>query len=112
MRFPLLPIAITLITTAAWANPIFTVSAGACPTTPAVCSATNGVMTAGLFTPTLEMTSSTLLNDFQSAFDSWNNPLPKAQQWTIAKKDLSDTATLTVSTYRAFVNEDGCGIKC
>ena len=115
MRFPL-PLLATLATcttiTSAWANPIFTVAAGACPTAPAVCTATNGVVTAGLFTPTLEMTTSTLLNDFQSAFDSWNNPLPKAQQWTMAKKDLSDTATLTVSTYRAFVNEDGCGIRC
>jgi hypothetical protein len=114
MRLPIQLFAVlATCSTYAWANPIFTIAPGACPNTPAVCTATNGIVTAGLFTATLEMTTDSLLNDFQSAFDSWNNPMPAASQWTMVKKDLSDTAKLTVSTYRAYVNEGAnCGVTC
>ena len=91
------------------ASPIFNIAAGACPNTPAVCTASNGVVVAGLFTPMLITDSSTLLNDFSEAFKSWNTD----GKWTLKQSDLSPTAILTVTIYDAYTNQGpGCGITC
>lgn len=51
--------------------------------------------------------------NFQNAFNSWNNTLAKADQWTLAVDNLAAEAILDVTLYRAYVNEgNGCGIFC
>jgi hypothetical protein len=97
------------IAPASHATPIFNIAPGACPNTPALCTATDGVVTAGLFTPDLITDSSTLLNDFSSAFNSWNTD----GTWTLKQSDLSSTAVITVTTYDAYTNQGpNCGITC
>jgi hypothetical protein len=91
------------------ATPVLNIAAGACPNNQNVCTATNGVVSAGLFSPMLITDSSTLLNDFSSAFKSWNTD----GTWTLKTADLADDAVLTVTLYRAYVNEGpNCGVTC
>jgi hypothetical protein len=94
------------------ATPILTIAQNACPNTPALCTATNGVVAAGLFDPTLVSVTGGLLNDFEAAFNSWDNSLAKKKKWTLATADLSNTAKLNITTYQAFVQTDPSGENC
>ena len=113
MRMPICFLALALaalaIVPAAKAVPIFNIAPGACPNTQSACTATDGVVNVGLFTPDLITDSSTLLNDFSSAFNSWNTD----GTWKLKQSDLSSTAVLTVTTYDAYTNQGpNCGITC
>ena len=93
----------------AWATPTFSVAVGACATTPAACTATNGVVTATAFAPQLVAPTGQPYRNYVSAFDSWNSSLAPGDQWTLTDGGpLSDGAELTVTTYRAFVQTDAC----
>lgn len=103
-----------------WATPIFAVAAGACPTTPAACTATNHIVLATAFDPVLVGPFGQPFSVFVSAFDSWNNSLPAGSKWTLDNLlgpghggPLSDQATLTVTMNQAFVDTmAGCGVSC
>jgi len=104
------------ISISALAAPVFNIGPNACPTALAACQASNQFVVANLFTPVL-LTSSDIsggiLNDFQSAFNSWNSSLAAGSKWTLQTAELSDTAILTLDIYRAYVNDGpGCGDHC
>jgi len=51
--------------------------------------------------------------NFQSAFNSWNNNLGANDKWSLTTGTLASEAFLTVTLYRAYVNEgQGCGLFC
>jgi len=102
---------LVMATGGAEATPTFLIAPGQCNETPARCVATNGVVTATAFGPTLIEASDPLWADYTSAFNSWNASLPVDQQWTLHLGALSDGAQLVVDLYRAYVNE-GCGVTC
>ena len=106
----LAPVA-ALAVNAANAAPIFSISAGACNTTPAACTATNGVVTATALTPELITSSNTdpAFQTFESAFNSWDGSV--GNTWTLDVGELTVEATITVTTDMAYVN-GGCGINC
>lgn len=99
----------------AQASPIFNVAPGQCPNNPAVCVATTDTLQTTLFNifliNPLDDTTGAYANLFAPAFTSWNNSLPVAQRWTLVPSDLSNSARLTVSTYRALAGagDDNCG---
>ncbi len=104
-----------------WATPTFVVAAGACPTTPADCTATNGVVVATALDPVLVGPFGQPLRVFASAFDAWDNSLPAGSKWTLDNLlgpgnggPLSDQATITVTTDQAFVQTRTCNgdIQC
>jgi hypothetical protein len=95
------------------AAPILTVGAGACPANPDACSQTNGIVTATLFNlfyidPSNDTTGA-YTNLFKLAFDTWNAAQPPFRRWSLVALSLSNTATLEVDVYRAFIGEgDHC----
>ena len=91
------------------ATPILEIAPTACPNNPAACTATNGVVTAGLLTPDLITTPDTLLNDFTAAFKNWDT----TGAWTLKEAQLSNTAILDITVYQAYVDQGpGCGVTC
>src|SRR5579863_10276188 len=109
MKIPMNCLLASLCLATLGATPIFNIAPGACPNTAALCTTTNGLVNVGLFTPELITDSSTLLNDFSSAFNSWNT----SGTWKLKESDLSNTAVITVTTYEAYTNQGPrCGITC
>jgi hypothetical protein len=99
-------------TSLATAGPVFTVAAGQCDQTPARCYATNGIVGATAFTPTLiaPTADDQSFVDFEAAFTSWNNdPFGGDGLWTLHTAGLNDGAELTVSNYHAYVQTGSCG---
>ncbi len=79
------------------------------------CVAANSkvVATAYQISEILPVATDTGWTNFQSAFNSWNNSLAAASQWTLTTGNLSAEAVLDVTLYRAYVNEGmGCGLFC
>jgi hypothetical protein len=99
------------------ATPVFTVAPGACPNNAGACSATNDEVTSNLFNifliNPLNDTTGAYKNLFVPAFNSWNASRPANSKWRLVAADLSNTASINVTTYRAYVNEgDNCDEFC
>lgn len=98
-----------LTSSAANATPVFTVAADACPNQVSQCSATNGEVTSTLFNifliNPLNDTTGAYSNLFVPAFNAWNAARPANSKWRLVAADLSNTAAINVTDYRAFVDE-------
>lgn len=97
------------------ATPIFKVADSQCNTDVARCVETNGLVTSTAINPILITPSEDdpAYIDFESAFDSWNTSLLASGQWSLTEASLTPEATITVTLYRAFVDEVlNCGTWC
>jgi hypothetical protein len=106
-----------LVAASAGATPIFTVAPGACPNSAAACTATNDEVTSTLFNifliNPLNDTTGAYNNLFVPAFNSWNTSLPANRRWRLVAADLSASASINVTTYRAYVEEgNNCDETC
>ena len=102
-------LATAILTPRALALPIFTIAPGQCYTNAAACDATNNIVWTHALGPVLITPTDPLFSNFSSAFDSWNNSLPKAGQWTLEEGgDLSNQAKLTVITFQAYAGTPTC----
>ena len=113
---PLAWIALLALSTVS-ATPIFTVAPGTCPNNAAACTAANDEVTSTLFNifliNPLNDTTGAYNNLFVPAFNAWNASLPAGGKWRLVAADLSASATINVSTYRAFVEEgNNCDEFC